>query len=74
MKGSGFCSRVSNHRDSGKGENISALWNSFTFLDEQLLVAVVDDGVGAVVGGHHAVVGLRAGASVANWETNNKYF
>ena len=44
----------------------------FTFLDEQLLVAVVDDGVGAVVGGHHAVVGLRAGASVANWETNNK--
>ena len=44
----------------------------FTFLDEQLLVAVVDDGVGAVVCGHHAVVGLRAGASVANWETNNK--
>ena len=43
-----------------------------TFLDEQLLVAVVDDGVGAVVGGHHAVVGLRAVASVANWETNNK--
>ena len=52
----------------------SALWNWFTFLDEQLLVAVVNYGVGAVVGGHHAVVGLRAGASVANWETNNKYF
>ena len=39
----------------------------FTFLDEQFLGAVVHNGVGGVVRGHHAVVGLGASVSVTNW-------
>ena len=50
---------------------IQQLWyssggNHFTFLDEELLPAVVEDGVGGVVGVHHTVVGLRSRVTLGN--------
>ena len=40
--------------------------NHFTFLDEEFLPAVVEDGVGGVVCVHHTVVGLRSRVTLGN--------